>query len=273
MTHSKHQPTGAFEEDYVEVDGFRIRYTEAGQGNQVVFLDSATWGLSKVRDALSQIYRVVAIELPGFGHSSANSKSQSVQELASTAARAVDIIVAGKFTLTGTSFGANVALWEALQAPDKVEGLILISPTAIRPIEKGFRESAAESTPEERFNQLSAHPDKMPDLAAIDPAIWAKEQELERRLKSQTHDAAAEAKLGEIRCPTLVVFGVDDKLVAPEAARIYREKIPNSNISFVYDAGHLIEVDRPEALIDAVSNYVEHRETFIVGRESHLINP
>ena len=252
----------------MDVDGFRIRYMEAGQGNQVVILESATWGFSKVRDALSQNYRVVAIDLPGFGRSSANTRSQSVPELAQTATKAVDQIVSGKFTLIGTSFGANVALWQTLQAPDEVECLILISPTAIR-----LKESAAAPTPEESFRDLLAHPENAPGLMGIDPSLWAKEQELVRRLKGQTHDAAAENKLSEIRCPTLVVFGVNDKTVATEAARIYGEKIPNSNISFVYDAGHLIEAERPEALIDAVSSYVEHRETFIVGRESHLINP
>ena len=272
MTQAK-ELTGAFKEGYLDVDGFRIRYMGAGQGNQVVVLDGSTWGLSKVHDALARRYRVVAIELPGFGLSTANTKSQSVRELAKTATQAVDQIVAGKFTLIGTSFGANVALWKALQAPDNVEGLILISPTAILPTAILPTESVTARTPEERSRQLLAHPDNMPGLMAMDPTLWAKEQELVRRLKGETHDSAAESKLSQIRCPTLVVFGVNDKMVAPEAARIYREKIPNSNISFVYDAGHLIEAERPEALINAVSDFVEHRETFIVGRESHLINP
>ena len=70
-----------------------------------------------------------------------------------------------------------------------------------------------------------------------------------------------------------MLFCLEDKLVASEAARIYRARIPNSNIAFVYDAGHLIEVERPEALINAVSDYVELRETFIVGRQTGIINP
>jgi hypothetical protein len=41
----------------------------------------------------------------------------------------------------------------------------------------------------------------------------------------------------------------------------------------VYDAGHVIVAERPEALIDAVSDYVERRETFIVGRQRRIINP
>ena len=58
-----------------------------------------------------------------------------------------------------------------------------------------------------------------------------------------------------------------------EAARVYRERIPNCNISLVYDAGHALLCDRPEAVTSAVADFVERRETFIVGRESGVINP
>ncbi len=239
-----------------------------------MILESATWGLSKVRDELARNYCVTAIELPGFGLSATNTRTQSVQDLAGTAAKAVDQIVSEKITLIGTSFAANVAFWYPLQAPDKVECLILISPTAILP-----NEAQPASNRGERCLQMLAHPENLPDLATIDPAIWAKpatwakEEELERRLNGGTHDVAVEARLGEVRCPTLVVFGANDKIVAPEAARVYRERIPNSNISFVYDSGHLIEAERPSALIKAIGEYVEHRETFIIGRENHLFNP
>ena len=273
MTLAGHEPSSLFKEGFLEIDGFRLRYEEAGQGNQVVLLEGESWGLSNVRDALSEKYRVLAVELPGFGKSSTNTKSQSVPELAITAGRVVEKTVAGKFTLVGTSFAANVALWQTLKSPEMVEALILISPTVILPIDNLPTEIPYAITQKERVRLLLAHPDNLPSAKTVDPDRWAREQELVLRLKGQTHDAAAEARLKEVRCPTLIVFGVNDRMVAPEAARVYAEKIPNSNISLVYDAGHLIEAERPEALIDAVSNYVQHRETFIVGRGSNLINP
>lgn len=273
MTLAGHQPSGLFKEGFLEVDGFRIRYEEAGQGNQVVLLEGESWGLSKLRDALSERYRVLAIELPGFGKSGTNTISKSLAELAITASKVVERIVEGKFTLMGTSFAANVALWQTLQSPEMVEALILISPTAILPAEILPRTFASANGQKERLRLLLAHPDDLLSAMTVDPDLWSREQELVLRLKGQTHDEVAEARLGEIKCPTLTVFGVNDRSVAPEAARLYAEKIPNSNISLVYDAGHLMEAERPEALIDAVSNYVEHRETFIVGRGSNLINP
>jgi pimeloyl-ACP methyl ester carboxylesterase len=271
MTQAGPRLTAAGEEYYVEVDGFRIRSWEAGPPRPtgaVVMLEGMTWGLSTLRDALAQKYRVIALELPGFGESPANTRSQSVQELAITVAQASALVVPEHYTLIGTSFGAHVALWQTLQSPAKVEALVLIAPTALLPAA-----GPLAGTPEDTSKRLFAHPERARGFASVDPAIVAKEQALVQRLTGGMHDAEAERRLGEIPCATLVLFGSEDKMVAPEAARIYRARIPNSNIAFVYDAGHLIEAERPEALVNAVSDYVELWETFIVGRQTGLINP
>jgi 4,5:9,10-diseco-3-hydroxy-5,9,17-trioxoandrosta-1(10),2-diene-4-oate hydrolase len=271
MTQAGQRLTAAGKEDYIEVDGFRIRYWESGPPEPVgvvVMLEGMTWGLTQLRDALVQKYRVMALELPGCGASLANTRSQSVQELANTVAQAAAQVVPETYTLIGTSFGAHVALWQTLQSPDKVEALVLIAPTALLPTA-----GPLAGTLEEMARRLFAHPEKVRSFASVDPAIVAKEQALVQRLMGGRHDAEAERRLGEIPCATLVLFGSEDKMVAPEAARIYRERIPNSNIAFVYDAGHLIEAERPEALVNAVSDYVELRETFIVGRHPGIINP
>ncbi len=85
--------------------------------------------------------------------------------------------------------------------------------------------------------------------------------------------AEMEVRLSDVQCPTLVVFGQEDRSVQPEAAGIYRERIPNCNIAFVYAAGHDIAADRPQALVNLVSDYLERRETFIVQNRSGVINP
>ncbi len=108
MTQAGQRLTAAGKEDYVEVDGFRIRSWEVGPprpSGAVVMLEGMTWGLSTLRDALAQKYRVIALELPGFGESPANTRSQSVQELADTVAQAAAQVVSEPYTLIGTSFG------------------------------------------------------------------------------------------------------------------------------------------------------------------------
>ena len=78
-------------------------------------------------------------------------------------------------------------------------------------------------------------------------------------------------QIAQIRCPTLAVFGQDDPLAA--SASVYRERIPNCNIAFVYASGHDIPAERPQALLNLVADYLERRETFIVQNRSGLISP
>ena len=140
-----------FKESHIEADGFQIRVLEAGQGDTVVILDTMSWGLTKLHYGLARKNRVVVLELPGFGESPANGRSNSIKDLASTLTQAAGKAADGEFTLIGTSLAANVALWQALQNPDEVEALILISPTIIRPTDV--------SVSGESGRLLLAHPD------------------------------------------------------------------------------------------------------------------
>jgi len=257
-----------FQEGQVPGGGSQLRYREAGAGEPVVILEGVTWGLWPLHQALAQRYRVIALDLPGFGGSPANHAARSSQDLAGAAAQAVAQLVPGGYTLIGTSFSANVALWLALQQPGSVDALLLISPTALRPT--GV---VIGASPEQRAAQLLAHPENGANLPPLDSATFAREQALVQQLGGNVNDADAEARLGEIACPTLVVFGSRDRLVAPAAGSLYRASIPTCNLSLVYDTGHLIAAERPQALLNAVADYVENRETFIVGRASGVINP
>lgn len=258
----------AFKEEQIEADGFSVRYWEAGHGRPVVMLDQTGYRSSLLHDALAEQYRVISLELPGTGDSPANAASKSVGDLASTFAKLAAVITTERYTLIGTSFGAHVGLWQAIQSPDQVEALILVSSPAIHP-----QEVLAAASASEVHQLMFAHPENARNHEPISEQIFAKERDLARRLNSGVHDSEAEARLGEIRCPTLAVFGLDDCLVSPEAARVYRENIPNSNISIVYDAGHCIIGERPEALVNSVADYAERWETFIIGHQTGLINP
>lgn len=252
-----------FQEREVEADGFKIRYWEAGQGQPVVMLDSTGWRGTILHEALAEKYRVFSLELPGTGDSPVNMESKSMEDLAATAAKAAAELTKERYTLIGTSFGANLAIWQAVQDPDLVEALILISPTAIQP-----QNAPASATAEDVHKMTFAHGENAGTHVALSPEVFAKESELAGRLVSDV-----ESRLGDIHCPTLAVFGQEDRLVSPEAARVYREKIPNCNIALVYDAGHCIIGDRPEALLNTVIDYAEHWETFIIGHQTGLINP
>src|SRR6266705_1178563 len=102
MVNTEGRPGTAFNEGYVEADGFRIRYMEAGQGAPVVHLHGAGGlRLSRVHDLLAQQYRVIAFEVPGFGQSAVNERSRSMQDLALTMARAAANLGLDRYNLVG----------------------------------------------------------------------------------------------------------------------------------------------------------------------------
>ena len=178
----------------MEADGFRIRYLEAGQGPALVCLHGAGGPrLSAAHDLLAECYRVIVFEVPGFGQSPVNERSGSMRELAGTMAEAVGSLGIERYSLMGTSFGGKLALWMAVQLPERLE--------------------------------------------------------------------------------TLVLFGTEDRMIPPAMGRIYRESLPSCHFVLVYDAGHAIDADRPEAFASVVGDFLARRESFVVTKTSGLIHP
>jgi pimeloyl-ACP methyl ester carboxylesterase len=174
-----------------------------------------------------------------------------------------------RFNLMGTSFGGKTALWLAAQAPERVTALVLEAPAAIRA--PGGR--APSGTPEEMAQMLFAHPARVPPLPAVDPAIAAKTGRLVARLRGPDRDAELEALLPGLVTPTLVLFGTLDKVIPSQMGRHYKTLLPNCNLVLVYDAGHAIGTERPEAFVEVVGDFLERHEAFIISRNETLINP
>jgi pimeloyl-ACP methyl ester carboxylesterase len=260
----------AFREGWVEADGFRIRFMEAGDGPALVHLHGAGGlRLTPAHDLLSRAFRVMAFEMPGFGASPENLRTRDLPEMASTMARAAAACGLDRFNLMGTSFGGKVALWLAAQQSAMVRALVLEAPAAIRP--EGSE--PVSGTPEEIARRLYAHPERMPAAPAVDPVQAAQALALVRRLRGPGRDAALEDRLRDLATPTLVVFGTLDSVIPPSTGRIYKELMPSSHLVFVYDAGHAIAAERPEAFAEVVADFLERNDAFLIRRTKTVIFP
>jgi len=263
-------PGTAFREGYVEADGFRIRYVEAGQGTPLVHLHGAGGlRLTPAHDLLRRHFRVVAFEMPGFGQSPENDRTRSMRELASTIAQAAKNLGLDAFNLMGTSFGGKTALWLALQEPERVLALVLEAPAAIRP--EGAEPPSG--SPEEMVRRLHAHPERLDSIPVPDPVTRAKTWPLVLRLRGPNRDADLESRLPSLSTPTLVLLGTVDSVIPPELGRIYKALMPNCHLVFVYDAAHAISADRPEAFAEVVTDFLERHEAFIISRGETVIHP
>jgi pimeloyl-ACP methyl ester carboxylesterase len=263
-------PGARFSEGYVAADGFRIRFMEAGHGTPLVHLHGAGgMRLSRGHDLLSRHYRVIAFEMPGFGKSPENSRTRTMGELAATMAAAVTAMDIDAFNLMGTSFGGKVALWLAMQQQERVQALVLEAPAAIRPAGT----VPPSGSPEEMARRLYAHPERLGPLPAVDPAVQAQTRALVGRLRGPDRDAELETRMRGLTTPTLVLFGTLDSVIPPDMGRFYKTLIPNCHLVFVYDAGHGISTERPEAFAEVTADFLERREAFVISRTETVIHP
>ena len=230
-----------FSERFVEADGFRIRYWEAGQGTPLVYLHGAGGPrLNPAHDLLARRHRVIVFEMPGFGDSPENTRTTTIGALAATMGRAVEHLGIEAFNLIGRSFGGTTALWLTLQAPARVRALVLEAPGAIR--QPGFVSPPGASP----FAQRLRRPDR---------------------------DAELEERMRALATPTLVLFGTRDEIIAPSMGRVYKDLMPNAHLVFVYDAGHAVSADRPEAYTEVVTDFLERHEAFVISRAQTVIHP
>lgn len=257
-----------FTEGHVDADGFRIRYVEAGAGDVVVYLHGAG-GLrvSAGHDILAERRRVIAFELPGFGDSPANDRSASMADLANSMIEAVERLGLERFDLMGSSFGGTLAMWLATTRPQLLRTLVLAAPAAIRPDEP------EQGGPTTDPSLLYAHPERVPPGPAPTPEVVAKQTALVQRLRGGPRDPELERRLAEMTVPTLVLFGTSDRVIPPEMGRHYRQLLPDCQLVFLYDAGHLLDADRPEAFAAVVEAFQQAPESFLVNQESGLRYP
>src|SRR5262249_9040569 len=130
-----------------------------------------------------------------------------------------------------------------------------------------------QGSPEEMARLLYAHPERHEPLPAPDPAILAKQRALTARLRGPDRDLDLEAAMRTLETPTLVLFGNLDRGMPPEMGRHYKAWLPNCHLVFVYDAGHEISTDRPEAFAEVTHDFLERREAFVISRAKTVIHP
>lgn len=260
----------SFTDTFVEADGFRIRYRDAGEGAPLICLHGGGGlRLSRMHELLAKSNRLIAFEVPGFGESPRNNRSASMEDLARSMNEAVSALGIAPYTLMGTSFGAKLALWMAILRPEDVNSIVLISPAAIR---LDDRRPPSHATPSEAAAMLYAHPERVPHSEPLPPEIGEQQRDLSSRLLGPPRDEAFEARLGALHMPVLTLFGTADRVTPAKAAVLYRRALPNCHIVLVYDAAHAIDIDRPNATADLIEDFIKRGEQFLVRNTSSLIH-
>lgn len=228
-----------------------VRYLESGSGEPLVWLHGG-FGLhpSAGTDLLATSFRVIAVEMPGFGSSAGSDSATSFDDLGEQVAAAIEGLGLARYVLHGTSFGGAVALHMALNHPERVVSLILESPVAFRP--DGWTPPDLETI----RRGLMRHPERARGVK-IPPDLQQRQRAFVNRLSLAVDRAALSTRLHELRIPLLVMFGEYDVLAPPALAGMYCENAPECSSVLISDAAHAISTDQPEVYADTIRKFTE----------------
>jgi len=168
-----------------------------------------------------------------------------------------------RFALAGLSLGGYVALEIIRQAPDRVSRLALLD-TSAEPEEAGRGESARAASGAQGssmpMTSLLVHPLRLGDrrltviLNAMADRIGRKAFQRQQRASLERPDSRGE--LAAIRCPTLLLAGRQDPLVASSALEAMAKAIAGARLSVIEECGHLSPLEKPEAVTKALREWL-----------------
>ena len=209
--------------------------------------------------ALSDLRRCVAWDAPGYGDSSA--ELISLPQLADAAAAWIETLTDQPVDVCGLSFGGMIAQHLALRHQHLVRTLALLDTSPAFGMDgTTTRESwlAARVDPMRSTTQAPERASQVVDglVAAGCPAgVRADAIAAMRAVPATTLDAACRAlvdhntltELPMITVPTIVMVGADDTETPPSYARAIADRIADALLIVVPGAGHLVNVEAPEA--------------------------
>jgi len=263
------------EDKFVNVDGLKVRYIEAGSGPSVLFLHGASLGSSAdvfVRNLgpFAQAgFRAVAFDLPGFGLSDIPDKQSTAQQRNSVP-KFIDAAGLGKTALIAHSRSGGFAVQLALEEPSRYSHVIILGTGSLLPPQteeqvgkyeavqaRVDREMAQkEPTVEDARKLLQADTFNHALISDEDVALRHRSM-IGRNFKAHQDRQNQEAPAGgaakpskplwqrltELKMPLLMIFGREDRAHAGERAELLKRMHPEINLHIVNGCKHMVHWD------------------------------
>lgn len=241
-----------------------IFYRERGGGVPLLAVHGAGgthrhWGYQLA--GLHDVARVIAFDLPGHGRSSGPPHT-TIAEGVGRMLALMDALGVEQAVVMGHSMGGGIAQWLAINAPERVRGLVLVGTGArlrvVSQILEGIERNFAATT--ELITHWAYRPDAPP--AVLEPAL----AELRATVPGVLHSDYAACNvfdvmhdLGHIAVPTLIVVGEEDQLTPLKYSQWLHAALPRSELAVIPAAGHMVMVEQYAAVNHAVRAWlVDH---------------
>lgn len=254
----------AHAERTLELAGNNVRVLQGGNGEPVVILHHSTGNVGWLPffEHLAERFAVTVPDMPGYGQSERPEWAREPRDLAILLNELLDRLDLEQVTLVGLGFGGYVAAEMATMNQNRLKRLVLIGSAGLQP-EKGeiadqmmvdFHEYVrAGFRSDEAYERVFG--------AELDPSVkelWDFSREMTARLtwKPYMFNRRLNHTLREVRVPTLLVWGSEDKIVPPECAEQFARILPNARAEIVQGAGHLVEYEEPERIAKLIATHI-----------------
>lgn len=251
---------------FTDVRGVKQEIREYGDGPTILYLHPGRGvsGDETFLRALSQGARVIAPSHPGFGQSDLPDWMSTVEDLAYHYLDLMDALDLRDVTLVGSSFGGWLAAAVAIKPTTRIARLVLIDPVGVKFGSRDDRDIVdVWAQKKVDLDRLTFHD---PEKAKIDYASLSDETllELARNRESEAwfawspymHDPKLRHRLHRVSAPSLVLWGASDQIVTPDYGRAYAAAIPGAEFQIIEAAGHLPQIEQPEACARATLDFM-----------------
>jgi len=276
-------------EEYATVDGLNIRYLVRGTGPAIIlvhglgeFLEGWLFNLA----ALSKHYMVYAIDLPGHGLSEESKHNHTVGSNVKFIVNFMATMGISRASILGHSMGGPICLSLAVDYPDKVDKLILVDSGGFHDkVSWGYRLATIpflgkillgspllinKATIRFGMRRQFYNPGIVPE-----EWIEAAKKHLKRPKRNETilkiikkytgigsirSDASVADKLTQVKQPTLVIHGMQDKVIPVEHACKACYLIPHARLEIFDQCGHNPQIEKASEFNEAVLSFLRSTE-------------
>ncbi len=269
------------------VNGQNIHVMEDGTpGRQVALLihgwSSSWYAMSPLIGLLAQRFRVLAVDLPGYGQSPRLPGRTTIPQYADLLAELIAQVSDGPAVLVGHSMGGMTSVTMALRHPVLVERMVLLGPTITGKLSRYINAVVSPITLLERFGLGSfivsfvergvvglsdqiMRPASFAERTGITQDDYLRLREDARRpgqgrVRAECYYAMREnnlsGQLARVDSPALVIWGAEDNTVPLRDAGVVADEWPNADLRILPKAGHWAQFEAPQTTRRLIAAYL-----------------
>jgi pimeloyl-ACP methyl ester carboxylesterase len=256
------------------INGQPIHVHEEGPPNgQVAILihgwSSSWYAVLPLLPMMSQKYRCLAIDLPGFGDSPPLPRRVTISDYTELIAALIRAISPKPVVLVGHSMGGMTSITLSLRYPELVERMVLIGPTISGKLSMFINMFIAPLFLIERFVPRALvqlvepivdvdrllRPSQFADRTEVNQEVVAHIRADARRLTQRRARAECfwamrendlRGQIGQIKTPTLIIWGLEDNCVPLRDASAVAREWPEADLRVIPNAGHWPQFETPQ---------------------------